>query len=139
MATYTGTATTTGEGRNGGHITTADGFIDLGLAIPAELGGGGGATNPEQLFAAAWSACFMGAFRRAAAEEKLRPSALEVTADVTLHHEEAGFRLTARLEVAAGGVDEATIKRLAELAHTICPYSKAITGNVPVELSARAL
>jgi Ohr subfamily peroxiredoxin len=135
--TYTGTVTTTGEGRNGGHLASDDGLLQHDLAIPAALGGAGGTTNPEQLFAAAWSGCFMGALRIAATSAKVRLDGIEVTADVTLHHEEAGFHLTARLEVVAGGADEATIQRLAETAHQTCPYSKAITGNVPVEIVAR--
>lgn len=136
---YTGTVTATGEGRNGGHITSDDGQLQLALAVPAELGGAGGATNPEQLFAAGWSACFMGAFRIAAAAEKVRPGSIEVTAHVTLNHDEAnGYHLSARLELAVGGIDETTVLRLAEVAHRTCPYSKAITPNVPVEIIARA-
>ncbi|MFE7226304.1 Ohr family peroxiredoxin [Nocardioides sp. NPDC057577] len=136
---YTGTVTTTGEGRNGGHIASNDGAIDQVLATPTELGGAGGGTNPEQLFAAGWSGCFMGALRLAAGAEKIRLDGIEITADVTLNHDETqGFFLTAKLEVVAGGVDEETIQRLAERAHQTCPYSKAITGNVPVEIIARA-
>ena len=138
ITTYTGTVTTTGEGRNGGHLRSDDGLVELDLAIPTELGGAGGATNPEQLFAAGWSACFMGALRQAASREKVKLTSIEVTADVTINTDGAEFWLTAVLEVVAGGADDATIKRLAELAHTICPYSKAITGNVPIEIVARA-
>jgi Ohr subfamily peroxiredoxin len=142
MANYTGTVTATGEGRNGGHLASPDGLIDLGLAIPKELGGAGGATNPEQLFAAGWSACFMGAFRRAAAEERIRFDSIQVTANVTLNHAEttdptAEFFLSAELEIVVGGLDEETIGTLAKRAHQVCPYSKAITGNVDVDFFAR--
>lgn len=140
MTSYTGTVVTTGEGRNGGHLASDDGLLSLGLAIPAEFGGAGGATNPEQLFAAAWSACFMGAFRKVAAAERARFTSIDVTADVTLHHDDTNeFHLSAKLEVAAGGIDEASIQHLAEAAHKTCPYSKAITGNVPVQIVARAV
>ncbi|MDH2414390.1 Ohr family peroxiredoxin [Nocardioides sp. CER19] len=137
ITTYTGTVTTTGEGRNGGQLRSSDGLLEHRLAIPAELGGAGGDTNPEQLFAAGWSACFMGALRQAATREKVKLSSIEVTADVTLNTDGSDFWLTAELAVVAGGTDQQTVQWLAELAHTICPYSKAITGNVPVRINAR--
>lgn len=131
--------TATEEGRNGGHLDSDDGLIDLDLATPAELGGAGGATNPERLFAAAWSACHVGAFRRVAAEEKVGFDGIETTAHVTLNNDATnGFYLTARLEVTIGGIGEETLQRLADAAHRTCPYSKAVTSNVPVEIVVHA-
>jgi lipoyl-dependent peroxiredoxin len=138
--TYTATVEVTGEGRNGGTARSADGLLEHRLAIPKELGGAGEATNPEQLFAAGWAACFLGALRHAAAQRKIRPTSTEITADVTLHHGDDGeFSLSAVLTPRIGGVDQRTAEELAEAAHGFCPYSKATRGNIPVTINASAV
>ncbi|MFD8384545.1 organic hydroperoxide resistance protein [Streptomyces sp. NPDC059679] len=138
-ATYTAVVTATGEGRNGGRVAADDGLLDTTLAIPKELGGAGGATNPEQLFAAGWAACFMGAVRRVAAERKTGLKGVAVTAAVTLRHDDADeFGLSAVLRVELSGVDQRTAEELGAGAHQVCPYSKATRGNIPVTIEATA-
>ncbi|GAA4617070.1 organic hydroperoxide resistance protein [Actinoallomurus liliacearum] len=141
MATsYTAFVTATGEGRNGGRVTADDGLLDLALAIPNELGGAGGATNPEQLFAAGWASCFMGAVKRAAAQRKVRLRGLTVAAEITLHHgDDDEFELSAVLRLELSGVDQETADELGAQAHQICPYSKATRGNIPVLIDATAV
>ncbi|MFE3451249.1 organic hydroperoxide resistance protein [Nonomuraea sp. NPDC059194] len=136
-ASYTAVVTVTGEGRNGGRVAADDGLLDTALAIPKELGGAGGATNPEQLFAAGWAACFLGAVRRAAAQRKVTLKSTSITAEVTLNHGDDGeFGLGAVLNLELGGVDEQTAEELGAAAHQICPYSKATRGNIPVTIRA---
>ncbi|WP_440102685.1 organic hydroperoxide resistance protein [Streptosporangium sp. H16] len=138
-ASYTAVVTVTGEGRNGGRVTADDGLLDTTLAIPKELGGAGGATNPEQLFAAGWAACFLGAVRRAAAQRKVRLTSTSVTAEVTLNHsQDDEFGLGAVLTLELGGVDARTADELGAAAHQLCPYSKATRGNIPVTIRATA-
>ncbi|MFJ3288570.1 organic hydroperoxide resistance protein [Streptomyces sp. NPDC086669] len=137
--TYTAVVDVDGEGRNGSHVSSSDGLLDTSLAIPKELGGAGGATNPEQLLAAGWAACFLGAVRRAAIERKIRLASTAITAEITLTHGDDGeFSLSAVLNPVLGGVDQATAQQLADAAHQICPYSKATRGNVPVTIKAAA-
>ncbi|MFF8844320.1 organic hydroperoxide resistance protein [Streptomyces sp. NPDC015127] len=136
---YTAVVNVDGEGRNGGRVRSEDGLLETTLAIPKELGGAGNATNPEQLFAAGWAACFLGAVRRAAAERKVRPASIAVTAEITLTHDDEGeFGLAAILNVELGGVDQETATELGAAAHRICPYSKATRGNIPVTVHATA-
>ena len=132
---YTASATTT-AGRNG-HVDSSDGTIHFDLAMPKELGGSGkaGATNPEQLFAAGYSACFGSAIMAVASAQKIKPEDVKVTADVTLHTENNDFRLAVKLAVAITGLDRATAEQLVHKAHEVCPYSKATRNNVPVELT----
>ncbi|MET7345912.1 Ohr family peroxiredoxin [Streptomyces sp. NPDC005547] len=137
--TYTAVVDVDGEGRNGGRVSSSDGLLTTALAIPEELGGAGGATNPEQLLAAGWAACFLGALRRAAAERKVRLTSTTITAEITLTHGDDGeFSLSAVLSPVLGGVDQATAQQLADAAHQICPYSKATRGNIPVSIRAAA-
>ncbi|MFJ2278950.1 Ohr family peroxiredoxin [Streptomyces sp. NPDC087866] len=137
--TYTAVVDVDGEGRNGGRVSSSDGLLTTALAIPEELGGAGGATNPEQLLAAGWAACFLGALRRAAAERKVRLTSTTITAEITLTHGDDGeFSLSAVLSPVLGGVDQATAQQLADAAHQICPYSKATRGNTPVSIRAAA-
>ncbi|GGT75275.1 osmotically inducible protein C [Streptomyces atratus] len=134
---YTGVVTVTGEGRNGGRIEASDGQLETALAIPKELGGAGGATNPEQLFAAGWGACFLGAVRHAASQRKITLKSTAITVEATLAHGDDGeFNLSAVLNLELGGVDQPTATELAEAAHQICPYSKATRGNIPVTINA---
>ncbi|MBT1092601.1 osmotically inducible protein OsmC [Streptomyces sp. WAC 05379] len=136
---YTAVVNVDGEGRNGGRVRSEDGILQTTLAIPKEFGGAGNATNPEQLFAAGWAACFLGAVRRAAAERKVRLTSTAITAEVTLHHGDDGeFGLAAVLNLELGGVDRETAAELGAAAHQICPYSKATRGNIPVTINATA-
>jgi Ohr subfamily peroxiredoxin len=136
---YTGVVTVTGEGRNGGRVQADDGLLDTTLAIPKELGGAGGATNPEQLFAAGWGSCFLGAVRRAAAQRKITLKSTAITAEVSLNHGDDGqFGLSAVLNLELGGVDQQTAEELGAAAHQLCPYSKATRGNIPVTINAKA-
>ena len=132
---YTATATTVG-GRNG-HVESSDGLIKLDLSVPKAIGGPGkpNTANPEDLFAAGYSACFGGAVEYAARLEKVHAGAVTATADVTLDQNEGGFFLAVKMKVKVDGVDRATAQRLVENAHNeICPYSKATRNNIKVEL-----
>ena len=132
---YTTQATATG-GRDG-RAKTADGSLDVKLATPKELGGGGGeGNNPEQLFAAAYSACFLGALKVAAGKEKVPvPPDTTVTATVGIGpRSEGGFGLDVGLREAMPGTDRAQAERLVEMANQICPYSNATRGNVNLRL-----
>ncbi|MET0864906.1 MAG: organic hydroperoxide resistance protein [Nakamurella sp.] len=131
---YTASATATGEGRNG-HSRSSDGMLDVDLATPVEMGGPGGATNPEQLFAVGWSACFLNALKRMAREGKLPIADAAVTVDVALGPDGAGgFQLSAALHVEMSGVDQATADKLVEVTHQVCPYSNATRGNIEVTI-----
>lgn len=133
-AVYTAVATATGEGREG-RARTSDGLLEVELAVPREMGGAGGATNPEQLFAAGYAACFHSALKGAARAQKAAISDTAVTAEVGIGPREAGgFGLEVTLRVEVGGVDDATAHALVEAAHQVCPYSNATRGNVPVTL-----
>lgn len=134
---YLGIATSTGDGRAGGHVRTDDGLLDLSLAIPKEMGGPGGATNPEQLFAAGWASCFHSALKVVAAERNVEIADSAVVAEVQVHSTpEGGFGLSAALHAELSGVDQATAELLVEGAHAICPYSNATRGNIPVTVDA---
>ena len=133
---YRTTATATG-GRDG-TAKADDGRFEAKLSTPTELGGGGGdGTNPEQLFAAGYSACFIGALKVAGMQLKTRvPDDTTVTATVGIGpRSEGGFGITADLAVSLPGLDRAEAERLVETAHQICPYSNATRGNVDVGLT----
>ncbi|PHV10131.1 organic hydroperoxide resistance protein [Chitinimonas sp. BJB300] len=135
---YTAQATATG-GREG-QIESSDGVLKAKLAMPKEMGGAGGAaTNPEQLFAAGYAACFESAVRFVARQQNVKIEAFSVTARVGVGPRDAGgFGLTAELELLMPGVDRAVTEQLAEVAHRdICPYSHATRGNVDVKISVR--
>ena len=133
---YTASATATGEGRNG-HVRSSDGVLDLDLAVPAEMGGPGGRlTNPEQLFAAGYAACFHNALKRVARQQKVDLADTAITVDVGIGpHGEGGLGLTVTIEAELGGVDGETARDLVAKAHQLCPYSRATRGNVPVTLT----
>ncbi|MGW5722563.1 organic hydroperoxide resistance protein [Amycolatopsis sp. NPDC003865] len=134
---YLGIATSTGDGRAGGQARTDDGLLDISLAIPKEMGGPGGATNPEQLFAAGWASCFHSALKAVAAQRKVEITDSAVVAEVQVHStDEGGFTLSAALHAELSGVDQTTADRLVEGAHAICPYSNATRGNIPVTVDA---
>jgi lipoyl-dependent peroxiredoxin len=135
-AAYTASATSTGDGRTG-HVRSSDGVLDFDLAVPKEMGGTGGAlTNPEELFAAGYAACFHSALRGIARREKLTLEDTAITVDVGIGaREEGGFGLTVAIEAEIPSVDQATAQRLLEEAHQVCPYSNATRGNVDVTLT----
>lgn len=111
-----------------GSARSADGRLDVKLAPP---GGRGEGTNPEQLFAAGWSACFEGAMAIAAkAKGVTLPAGLAIDAEVELRHGDEGYSLAARLNVSVPGVDPEMARQIIEAAHRTCPYSKAIKGNI---------
>ena len=131
---YTAVATATGDGRNG-HATSEDGILDLDLRIPKEMGGAGGATNPEQLFAAGYAACFHSAIKVVAGRDKLDVTGTEVSASVSIGTiDDGGFGLAVELDVHAPALDEATAEKLVAAAHQVCPYSNATRGNIDVIL-----
>ncbi|MEJ8278598.1 Ohr family peroxiredoxin [Pseudonocardia spirodelae] len=136
MANYTTEATSSGGGRDG-RIRTDDGFIDQDLKMPPELGGPGGGTNPEQLFAAAYASCFHGALGLAArAARTALPDGSEVTATIQLQPDDVSFHVAADLTAHLPGLEQSAADELVEKAHTMCPYSKATRGNVEVTLTA---
>lgn len=132
---YTTQATATG-GRDG-HSKTDDGKVDVALSVPKELGGPGGpGTNPEQLFATGYSACFLGALKFAAGKEKIHiPADATVTAQVGIgpRDDEKGFGIEVELSIHVPGMDTEQVKDLVEKAHIVCPYSDATRGNIPVK------
>ncbi|KQM47394.1 MULTISPECIES: organic hydroperoxide resistance protein [Sphingomonas] len=133
---YTTEATATG-GRDG-HARSQDGRFDVALSTPKELGGAGGdGSNPEQLFAAGYSACFIGALKVAGQQLKVKlPDDVAVTAKVGIGPRSAGgFGITTDLTVSLPGIDRAEAQRLVDAAHEICPYSNATRGNVDVGLT----
>ncbi|MFG1395533.1 organic hydroperoxide resistance protein [Roseixanthobacter pseudopolyaromaticivorans] len=132
---YTTQATATG-GRDG-RATTADGTLDVKLTTPKELGGAGGeGNNPEQLFAAGYSACFLGALKVVGGQEKVRiPADATVTATIGIGpRSEGGFGITAALKISLPGIERAQAEDLVAKAHQICPYSNATRNNVDVGL-----
>ncbi len=132
---YTASATSTG-GRDGRSISS-DKALDVQLSTPKELGGAGGAgTNPEQLFAAGYSACFIGALKFVGAKEKIAvPADVSVTAQVGIGPIPTGFALDVELVINLPGLERAVAEDLVEKAHQICPYSNATRGNVDVRLT----
>jgi len=132
---YTASATSTG-GRDGRSIAS-DKALDVQLSTPKELGGAGGAgTNPEQLFAAGYSACFIGALKFVGAKEKIAvPADVSVTAQVGIGPIPTGFALDVELTISLPGLARAVAEDLVEKAHQVCPYSNATRGNVDVRLT----
>jgi lipoyl-dependent peroxiredoxin len=128
---YTGKTHTTG-GREGA-ARSSDGRLDIQLSAPGSNGKG---TNPEQLFAAGWSACFIGALGLAAGQAKVKlPADTAVDAEVDLGTGEGGYFLQARLNVSLPGVDREVAQQLVDAAHATCPYSKLSRGNIDVEIA----
>ncbi|MCL2554962.1 MAG: organic hydroperoxide resistance protein [Actinomycetia bacterium] len=130
------TAVATAENGRDGRVASDDGKLDVVVNPPVELGGSGAGTNPEQLFAAGYSACFQSALGVVARREGADVSGSRVTARVGLGRTaEGGFGLTVELAVSLPGVDAATARDLVEKAHQVCPYSNATRGNIAVELT----
>ena len=132
---YTATATATGDGRNG-HVASDDGILDTDVRIPKAMGGAGGATNPEQLFAAGYAACFHSALKVVAQRDGYDVTGTEVSASVGIGMlDNGGFGLEVQLDVHAPAMDQATAEAAVAKAHEVCPYSNATRGNVEVTLS----
>jgi lipoyl-dependent peroxiredoxin len=134
---YTAEATVTG-GRAEGHGVSADGALDVQLRLPTEMGGQGGGTNPEQLFAVGYAACFEGALGAVARREKLELGEVSIDSKVSLHPtEERTFILSVQLDVSLPDItDAAQATQIVAAAHEVCPYSNATRGNVEVTLTA---
>jgi len=130
---YTAEATSTGDGRNG-HVASSDGRLDFDLAMPPELGGSGDGTNPEQLFAAAYAACYHNALLRVARRQKIDIADSTVAAQVGIGPEGDAFGLLVTLVIHIPELEREQARELAEAAHLVCPYSRATRGNISVEL-----
>ncbi|MFI7437164.1 organic hydroperoxide resistance protein [Micromonospora haikouensis] len=134
---YTANARATGDGRDG-HVRTSDGTFELDLAIPKEMGGAGGAANPEQLFAAGYAACFHSALRLVARRAKADVTGSVVDAEVGIGaNGSGGFGLAVTLVVDLPAVPRPAAEQLVEQAHQVCPYSNATRGNIEVALTVR--
>lgn len=137
MSTLYSTKVTAIGGR-AGKVSSDDGLLDLQLALPKALGGKGDATNPEQLFAAGYAACFENAVIHVtrAASDKVKDDAIVVVADVGMQPNEAGgFALTVALDVTITGIDQAAAEDIVAKAHAVCPYSNAVKGNIDVAIA----
>ena len=137
MRTLYSTKVTAVGGRSG-TVRSEDGLLDLTLALPSGLGGKGGATNPEQLFAAGYAACFENAVihvtRNKAA--KVNDNDITVVAEVGMSpNGNGGFALSVALDVAITGLDQATAEDIVQAAHAVCPYSNAVRGNIDVAIT----
>jgi Ohr subfamily peroxiredoxin len=133
---YTAEAHVTG-GRDKGHGKTSDGALEVDLRLPTEMGGQGGGTNPEQLFAVGYAACFEGAIGAVARRAKAETGDAVIESKVSLHPNEArGFDLSVQLDVTLPSVDAEQAVELVKAAHQVCPYSNATRGNIPVTLTA---
>ena len=130
-------AQATANGGRDGRAVSSDKVLDIQLSTPKELGGGGGpGTNPEQLFAAGYSACFLGAMKFVAAQKKQTlPADTTVTGQVGIGQIPGGFGIEVDLKVSLPGMDRAEAEQLVEAAHGVCPYSNATRGNIEVRLS----
>jgi lipoyl-dependent peroxiredoxin len=134
---YTAEATATG-GRRAGRARSADGVLDLPIAPPKEVGGPGDATNPEQLFAAGYAACFDNSLGLIARRERLPVGVTSVTALVGLGKEDDGrFGLDVELQISVPGLPREQAEELVAKAHRLCPYSRATRGNLDVRLTLR--
>jgi lipoyl-dependent peroxiredoxin len=132
---YTAEALSTGDGRNG-HARSSDGILDLDVRVPPELGGKGGATNPEQLFAAGFAACFHSALNRVASTMDVDTSDGTVQARVGIGATGGGtFGLEVELQVALPNAEREAAEKAVARAHEVCPYSNATRGNIEVTLT----
>jgi osmotically inducible protein OsmC len=134
---YTATAVSSGTGREG-HVETSDGMVNLDLAFPKALGGSGAGTNPEQLVAMGYAACFSSALGVTARRRNVALSAVEVTCSATLHQADDGYALSFEIIASLPGVDAAEAESLVSEAHTTCPYSRAFTRGAPAHARAAA-
>ncbi|QPH40272.1 organic hydroperoxide resistance protein [Pedobacter endophyticus] len=130
------TAEVTATGGRDGHVKSSDGVLDLQLRKPKELGGQGGATNPEELFAAAWGACYLGALGTIAGKAGVDVSDANVKVLVSFNKDGNSYGLSADLDVHIPGITAEETQSLADKAHAVCPYSKATKGNIEVRVTA---
>jgi osmotically inducible protein OsmC len=136
---YTASAHVTG-GRSDGHGRTRDGELDVDLRLPTEMGGEGGGTNPEELFAVGYAACFESALEAAGRRQRVELGEVEIDSRVTLYPTtERGFQLGVDLELSVPGVEDATAVELVRAADEICPYSNATRGNIEVNLTVNGV
>jgi len=133
---YTTRATVVG-GRDG-HVRSEDGLLDVQLSMPKALGGKETGTNPEQLFAAGYAACFQSAMAHVARTQKIALAGSTVTGQVGLATQDVGFKLEVALEVETQGLSQADAEALVATAHQVCPYSNATRGNVDVAITVKA-
>lgn len=132
---YTAEALSTGQGREG-RVQTSDNKLDLNLTSPVELGGSGTGTNPEQLFAAGYAACFHSALNLVARSRKIKIEDSSVGGRVHLNRDgDNGFKLSVELEVVIPDLEPALAQELADAAHQVCPYSNATRGNIDVTVT----
>lgn len=131
---YHAHATATG-GRDGS-AKSSDGLLDVKLTVPKEMGGAGGGVNPEQLFAAGYSACFIGAMKFVAGQDKITlPADVSIDATVGIGGIPQGFGIEVQLVIKVPGMDRAQAQTLVDKAHQVCPYSNATRGNIEVTLT----
>ena len=131
---YQAHATATG-GRDGS-AKSSDGVLDVKLTVPKEMGGAGGGVNPEQLFAAGYSACFIGAMKHVAGQEKITlPADVSIDATVGIGGIPQGFGIEVQMVIKVPGMDRAQAQALIDKAHQVCPYSNATRGNIEVTLT----
>ena len=133
------TAHATSIGGRAGTSRSSDGVLDVTLTTPKELGGDGAAgTNPEQLFAAGYSACFLGALKHVAMMQKITlPAATSINAQVGIGAIPAGFGIKVAMTVSIPGMERAAAEKLVQTAHGVCPYSNATRGNIDVDLKVK--
>jgi lipoyl-dependent peroxiredoxin len=135
-AIYTAEAHVTG-GRAEGHGKTSDGALEVDLRLPAEMGGEGGGTNPEQLFAVGYAACFEGALGAVSRRQKVDTEDVEIDSKVSLHAgDDRTFNISVQLDVRLPSIDGDDAVELVREAHKVCPYSNATRGNIDVKLTA---
>jgi lipoyl-dependent peroxiredoxin len=133
---YTAHATVTG-GRDAGHGRTSDGTLEVELRVPPDLGGDGGGTNPEQLFAIGYAACFEGAIKTVARREKVEADDVSIESSVSLGPgDDRSFTIAVGLDVTLPQLDEDRAAEIVAEAHRVCPYSNATRGNIDVALTA---
>lgn len=130
------TAEVTAVGGRDGEVKSSDGIIDFKVSKPVEMGGKGGSTNPEQLFAAAWSSCFLGAMGAVGEKDHIDLKDATVTAKVSFNQEDHSFFISADLEIHVPTLSIDDAQKLADKAHKVCPYSKATRGNVETSIKA---
>ena len=130
------TAVVTAKGGRNGHIRSSDGIIDLDLKKPTEMGGEGGYTNPEQLFAGAYGACYLGALGTMAKKDNVDVSEATAEVHVSFNKDDNAYALSAELHVHIPGLSLNETQQLADKAHRACPYSKAVRGNIEVKVLA---
>ncbi|UYO75133.1 organic hydroperoxide resistance protein [Halomonas qinghailakensis] len=120
-----------------GHVKSSDGALDVTLSTPKELGGAGGeGTNPEQLFAAGYSACFLGALKHVASQEKVKlPDDTQIDGSVGIGAIPTGFGIEVELKISLPGLEKDVAQTLVDKAHIVCPYSNATRGNIDVTLT----